>query len=319
MEGLHDGWIACGGRRYASFTNLDPGEYRFRVKATNGDGVWGEHEASIRIVMTPPFWQTVWFYLASCGAILLAAYTLFQYRVRAQVKKSLELERIRLFEREKVREQIARDYHDEMGHKITKVALFTELIARNVNGITAELKEHLTKVVEASQSLALDARDFIWALNPEKDSLYEMCLHLQEFGNALFEETAVNFQVHGLSEDLLRCKLDMEWKRHLTLLFKEGMNNALKHARCKNVVLEVNAQSGVLQMTLFDDGVGLFHGNGHGPDFPSNVFKENRGNGAGLENMKRRAQILNGALDIRSLEDGGTKVEFSSKLPSNGY
>lgn len=309
LEGLHDAWIPCGTRRYASFTNVDPGEYTFRVKATNGDGVWGEHEAAIRLVIAPPYWRTAWFYLASLGAMLLAAYSFLQYRVRAQVKKSLELERLRLFEREKVREQIARDYHDEMGHKITKVALFTELIARNVNGIAAELKEHLGKVVEASQSLALDARDFIWALNPEKDSLYETCLHLQEFGNALFEETAVNFQMHGLSEDLLHCKLNMEWKRHLTLLFKEALNNTLKHAQCQNAALEVGAQNGRLHMALHDDGVGIFSRNG----------RERNGNGAGLENMKRRAQFLGGELEINSPEGKGTLIQFSGELPSNGY
>lgn len=309
LEGLNKDWIHCGSRRYANFTSVDPGAYRFRVKATNGDGVWGENEASIQIAIAPPFWQTVWFSLASIGATLLAAYALFQYRVRAHVKKSLELERIRLFEREKVREQIARDYHDEMGHKITKVALFTELITRNANGIAAELKEHLEKVLEASQSLSLDARDFIWALNPEKDSLYEVCLHLQEFGNVLFEETEINFQTHGLSEELLRLKLNMEWKRHLTLLFKEGMNNVLKHARCKNVVFEANVRNGILRMSLFDDGVGLSHVNGH---------PRNR-NGAGLENMKRRAQLLQGHLEIHAPEGKGTIIHFSSALPTNGY
>jgi signal transduction histidine kinase len=309
LEGLNEDWIACGDRRYASFTNLDPGEYRFRVKATNGDGVWGKNEASIRIVLAPPFWKTAWFYLASLGVVLLAVYALFQYRVRAQVKKTLELERVRLFEREKVREQIARDYHDEMGHKITKVALFTELITRNVNGIAAELKEHLAKVVEASQCLSLDARDFIWALNPEKDSLYEMCLHLQEFGNALFEEAEVNFQAQGLSEELLRVKLNMEWKRHLTLLFKEGMHNALKHARCRNVALEVSAQNGFLRMALRDDGVGLIQINGH----------HRNGNGAGLENMKRRAELLRGQLEINSPEGRGTTIQFAGELPKNGY
>jgi ligand-binding sensor domain-containing protein/signal transduction histidine kinase len=307
MEGLNTDWIDCGARRYASFTNVDPGEYVFRVKATNGDGIWSKNEAVMRISIAPPFWRTWWFFLASLGATLLAAYALFQYRLRAQVKKSLELERVRLFEREKVREQIARDYHDEMGHKITKVALFTELITRNVNGVAAELKEHLGKVVEASQSLSLDARDFIWALNPEKDSLYEMCLHLQEFGNALFEETEVNFQVQGLSEELSRLKLSMEWKRHLTLLFKEGMNNALKHAHCKNIVLAVGVQNGILQMSLFDDGIGFSHGNGY------------RGNGAGMENMKRRAQLLRGQLEIQSPAGRGTSIHFSSALPTIGY
>ncbi len=309
LEGLNEDWIQCGVRRYASFTNIDPGEYVFRVKATNGDGVWGQNEASIHISISPPFWQTAWFYLVSIGAFILAGYALFQYRVRARVRKALEHERIRIYEREKVREQIARDYHDEMGHKITKVSLFTELIKRNVNGIVDELKEHLDKVLEASQSLSLDARDFIWALNPEKDSLYELCLHLQEFGDALFEDTEVNFQVKGLSEALAQTKLTMEWKRHLTLLFKEGMNNALKHARSKNATLAVNVQNGILHISFKDDGAGLSHSSGN----------HRNGKGAGLENMKRRAQLLRGKLDINSAEGKGTTILFSCELPKNGY
>lgn len=309
LEGLDQDWRYCGEQRIATYTNVDPGEYVFRVKASNHDGVWHERGASIEIAITPPFWQTAWFFLASLGATMLTAYALFQYRLRAQVRKSLELERVRFLEREKVREQIARDYHDEMGHKITKIGLFSELLTRNVNGIARELKEHLDKVLEASQSLALDARDFIWALNPEKDSLYETCLHLQEFGNTLFEESEINFQVQGLSEASAHVKLNMEWKRHLTLLFKEGMNNVLKHARCKNAVLEIEIQHGNLQMSLADDGVGLAHINGH----------VRNGTGVGLENMKRRAQLLHGQLEIESPEGKGTTIRFLSALPMNGY
>jgi signal transduction histidine kinase len=101
----------------------------------------------------------------------------------------------------------------------------------------------------------------------------------------------------------------MEWKRHLTLLFKEGMNNALKHARCKNVVMEVSARNGVLRMSLSDDGAGLSQVNGN----------HRNGSGAGLENMKRRAQLLHGRLEIQSSEGKGTMIQFASALPANGY
>ena len=225
------------------------------------------------------------------------------------MKKSLEMQKIRLAEHEKVREQIARDYHDEMGHKITKIGLFGELMKGSANGMAAELQEHLDKILEASQSLVLGARDFIWTLNPEKDSVYEVCLHLQEFGQALFEASGVNFQIKGLSEELLRLKLSTDWKRHLTLLFKEGMNNVLKHAQSHNAVLEVEIQDGVMRMALWDDGVGFHAAGGYARN----------GNGAGLDNMKRRAQLLQGHLEVRSPQGGGTVVQFSSVLPRNGY
>jgi signal transduction histidine kinase len=74
-------------------------------------------------------------------------------------------------------------------------------------------------------------------------------------------------------------------------------------------VLEIGVQNGILQMALFDDGVGLAHVNGHARN----------GNGAGLENMKRRAQLLHGNLEISSPEGRGTMIRFSSEIPKNGY
>src|SRR5665648_492722 len=56
LEGLDDDWIEAGTRRYVSYTNLDGGDYMFRVKGSNGDGVWNEEGASVHITMTPPYW-----------------------------------------------------------------------------------------------------------------------------------------------------------------------------------------------------------------------------------------------------------------------
>ncbi|MES2287849.1 MAG: two-component regulator propeller domain-containing protein [Bacteroidota bacterium] len=76
MEGFDDKWIDVGNRRYASYTNLDPGEYIFRVKASNNNGVWNEEGASIRIIITPPFWRTNIFYIL---CVLVASMIIFGY------------------------------------------------------------------------------------------------------------------------------------------------------------------------------------------------------------------------------------------------
>ncbi len=64
LEGFDPDWIECGERRYASYTNLPPGEYVFRVKGSNSDGFWNEEGKSVRLIITPAWWQTVWFRLA---------------------------------------------------------------------------------------------------------------------------------------------------------------------------------------------------------------------------------------------------------------
>jgi diguanylate cyclase (GGDEF)-like protein/PAS domain S-box-containing protein len=83
MEGFSDRWIQLGVRRDVSFTNLDPGAYVFRVKASNSDGVWNpDSVASVRVVVTPPYWRTWWFRLLVTGGVALVTLTLHRVRVR---------------------------------------------------------------------------------------------------------------------------------------------------------------------------------------------------------------------------------------------
>jgi len=81
MEGFNETWIATDARkRFASYTNLSPGKYLFRVKGSNNDGIWSEKGASIVLVITPPFWKTWWFQLLAVLAVL--AFVWFWYRKR---------------------------------------------------------------------------------------------------------------------------------------------------------------------------------------------------------------------------------------------
>lgn len=82
LENFDKKWNYVGARRFASYTNLPPGEYVFRVKASNNDKIWNEEGASIRIVIRPPFYQTWWFYLVLSVFILSIAYLVILYRIR---------------------------------------------------------------------------------------------------------------------------------------------------------------------------------------------------------------------------------------------
>jgi len=62
LEGFDQGWIYSGPRRYANYTNLDPGEYTFKAKGSNNDGIWNEEGASIKVIILPPWWRTWWAY-----------------------------------------------------------------------------------------------------------------------------------------------------------------------------------------------------------------------------------------------------------------
>jgi len=102
MEGLDKDWVYSGTRRYASYPNLDPGEYIFRVKGSNNDGVWNEAGASISIIISPPWWKTIWAYIFYSIVILSIIYFTWKMQVK-RIRMSHEYEMTK-FEAEKLHE-----------------------------------------------------------------------------------------------------------------------------------------------------------------------------------------------------------------------
>lgn len=99
LEGFDQDWIYCGLRRYASYTNLPPGEYTFRVKGTNNDGVWNETGHAVNVTITPPFWQTWWFRLLAAAIVVGIVGMVVRNRLRRIVTLRESEERLRaLFE-----------------------------------------------------------------------------------------------------------------------------------------------------------------------------------------------------------------------------
>ena len=93
LEGFEEDWNYVGNRNFASYTNLPPGEYTFRVKATNADGVWNEAGTALQISITPPFWETTWFRVSAAVLLVGSVSGAFYLRVRVieRQKRRLEL------------------------------------------------------------------------------------------------------------------------------------------------------------------------------------------------------------------------------------
>ncbi|MFA9392670.1 MAG: two-component regulator propeller domain-containing protein [Prolixibacteraceae bacterium] len=94
MEGFDKGWVQCGTKREANYTNLDPGEYVFRVKASNNDGVWNEKATSIKVVILPPWWKTLWFRLTAILSLIFIIAYIFYSRIQHFKKQKILLEKL---------------------------------------------------------------------------------------------------------------------------------------------------------------------------------------------------------------------------------
>lgn len=92
MENFENNWNYVGNRKYANYTNLKPGKYIFKVKASNNDGIWNEEGRSIYLIIAPPFWETWWFYTVSTLFLFFSIFLSIQLRTRALHKSKIILE-----------------------------------------------------------------------------------------------------------------------------------------------------------------------------------------------------------------------------------
>lgn len=295
LEGLEDEWVENSTNYSASYTDLSPGNYVFKVRAFNTLGSWQTDTRYLELVVHPPLWQTWWFTSLLMLSVLVSIVYYHRRKILLAVKRQIEIEKIKAVENELVRKKAADDFHDELGHRITKISLFSEILKRNSDKPVKDNLEYVNKISELAKGLSSGVRDFIWTLDPDKDTLYEVAVRLKDFGDQLFDKTGISFKVDGISTEFEKIRLSMDWRRHLTLMFKEAMNNALKYANCSNVSLSFELIDNRLKLVLNDDGIG---------------FKNATPGGRGLVNLEKRAKNLSGKIEISSFTEKGTQIKF---------
>jgi signal transduction histidine kinase/streptogramin lyase len=301
LEGFDDDWIDAGTRAAAAYTNVPPGDYVFRARATNSDGVWSESEAELSISIAPPFWRTAGFLAIVVGAGLALVLLGHAWRVRARIRRALEIEQARADERERVRRRVASDFHDELGHRLTKIGLFSEVVRRELRGTPSSVADYLDRIVAEARRLSDETRDFLWSMDPRGETLHDLVTHLVEFAEDLFDRTDVEFVVEGLDEELRSLQLSMDHRRHITSIFKEAMNNALRHAECTRVTLAVGIEGPEFTLSLADDGRGWAR--------PA----AEEASGRGLRNMELRARRIDGRIRITSDPGAGSTIVLSRR------
>lgn len=305
MDGFQDDWIYLGNRNFATFTNLDPGAYVFHVKGSNHNGVWNQEGKSIRIRILAPPWKTWWAYMLYGFAFSMIAYLIFRDRVRRQIRKLEEkarIEKARDEERALLRKKNAADFHDELGHRLTKISLFLELAERQTN-LSESLQGYLTKIKANSAGLSEGIRDLIWSLDPGKDTLYQTFTRLQEFGDRLFDYSDIEFKTRGNLEAFNEISLEPERRKHILLIFKEAMHNCLKYSEASTAVLQVSKEQDKIKLQFSDNGKGF--------EVSSN------GGGYGLRNMRDRADKIKAKIYLNSTLEKGTSTELEFTIRNN--
>ncbi|CAN5764217.1 two-component regulator propeller domain-containing protein [soil metagenome] len=335
LEGVDQEWVQAGARRYASYTNLNPGEYVFRVKASNNDGIWEEEGATLRFLIRPPWWRTWWAYVGYTFLGVGLLYGLRQYTVnRERLKNDLKLQRLeaeKLHELDQLRSRFFANISHEFRTPLTlilgplekllanpeeegKHPLF-RMMQRNAGRLLQMIHQLLDLSKLEAGSLQLDAKP---------GNLTQFLRTLAASFSSLAESQHIAFRAHFPQKDVLAPydadKLEKIVVNLLANAFKftpDGGSVSLQ----VDLPEEGEEKTGVLEIMVADSGIGMEQ------DQLEKIFdrfyqadasptREREGTGIGLALTKELVELHKGTIEVDSQVGQGTRFLVRLPLPT---
>ena len=291
LEGFDRDWIDAGRQRAAFYTNLSPGKYRFRVAASNSDGLWSETEATTALQIRPFLYQTPWFYALLLCLVAAATYLIYRLRVRRVelVFASVLSERTR----------IAREIHDTLAQGIVGISVHLEILSRLLPASADQAREHLDATKGLVRQSLADARSSIWELRSQESASdsEDLPARARKMLRQLTSSstTQADILVTGTYRPLPRPVED-----ELLRITQEATTNSLRHADCSHIHVELRYAMRLLRLEIRDNGVG-FKLN------PNSATEGSMGH-YGIQGMKERAARIGATFAVSAQNEGGTLV-----------
>ena len=303
LEGHDENWVDARSKREAHYTKPRPGNYRFRVRASDYSGGWSVRPASLAIQIKPFIWQKREFQISTglLAAVLIALTAWFAAR-GVYLERIQYLVRARAVERE--RSRIAEDLHDRLGAHSTQIIFQSkELNEQAKQQGHSKLNVVSEQIQATAQDMTLSLDEIIWATDPAKDNLESSMAFFLSYAESYFKDTQTRLRV-DVPLNLEKREIPTEFRHHLFLAFKEALTNVLKHAQASIVWLRIRLEGVQLQMTIEDDGIGMPVPPGGGPR-------------NGLSNIKRRIDSIGGKVEFSKNETGGLTLRIAAPMPQS--
>ncbi len=287
LQGAGSEWSDPSERRAVTYAGLSPGRYRFEVRAVNSAGQISSLPASVSFGIPVSVWRRWWFMSLMAMALALVAVIAHRHRVR------------RLLELERVRARIATDLHDDVGSTLTQVTILSEVALRQI-GQEAEGAGQVIRRIAAISRETVDAMsDIVWSIDPQRDRASDLGHRMRRFAGEICSGRGIQLEMN-LPGDDSSMVLPPDTRRQVLLVFKECLNNAVRHSGCARITVGFRVDRRSLLLTVTDDGSGL-----------GSVAV---GEGHGLASMRRRAELLRGLLEFLPATGGGTTVSLRVPL-----
>ena len=205
-----------------------------------------------------------------------------------------------LIAQQRIRNKLAQDLHDDIGATMSGIALHSHMVRMYIDQDKKEsVIKSLNLIADGAREMVNNLNEVVWAVNPNKDNVEEMLERLKEYTFTMTE--AKNIMVTWEVEPgIIDRKLPVEYRRNVYLICKEAINNAVKYADCRRIIISGKQTDHHLVFSICDDGKGF------------NLTGESRGNG--LKNMSERAKESNIQLEIESGTGKGTCISLQHQI-----
>jgi signal transduction histidine kinase len=298
LEGFSNEWVKLDPQHLIlTFTNLKPGKYNLRVKASNHNGIWNEKGISVQFAIAFPFWQTWWFYLLLVITSLGVIYAFFRWRINLTKENELKLIVKEMEAQNAERQRIAQDLHDDIGSQLSTIKMFINAIEKS--GTDTEKEIQLRKDTSDLIGKTLqDMRSIIADLSPQTLAAYgyvsavnEMCYHIKKSSDIEIELDFRSF----ISD------LSVNQQTALFRITQELFNNTIKHSSASEIRLMIESNSDQHVLIYRDNGIGFVNGE---------VRK-----GHGFYSVLTRVRFLKGSYTIEALQNEGFFIKIAFPRP----
>jgi signal transduction histidine kinase/ligand-binding sensor domain-containing protein len=293
LDGFDRDWHDSGSRRDASYTNLHPKRYVFRVNAANSDGVWNNSGATLDFELAPAYFQTIWFLLLCIGIALTCAVMLFRARLQSAQRNM----RMRFEERIEERARIAQELHDHLIQEMVGIGMQLET-AEELTPDDARAKRPLERALALSRSAIASGRLTLQELRSRAmtgSALVEILRGTAE-AYAQTDSSTVQYIVEGDERPL--CP---EFAEEVSEISQEALRNALKHAGNSAIVVRLHFGTKSFDLSVRDEGSGMSDA----------VMRMGAAGHYGLAGMRERAARISATIFIHSAPGSGTTVQVS--------
>lgn len=282
LDEADEDWVAVQGINKVSYNKLPHGKYHFTVQASYDNKSWGI-PLQLSFSIATPWFQSWWFFMLVVLFIVGSLYLAFNYRLQQQLKIL------------KIRNQIHRDLHDDVGATLSSVKAYSEILSNNPGNpvIAGLIKENAEEMIEKLEVIA-------WAASPQHDSFGSLVDKVNRYALPSCSANSIRFEAvqNGVDRNMV---VPGEIRQTLYLVAKEAINNANKYSAAANCKLTAEIHNNLFTLAITDDGKG-FNGTVNG-------------SGNGIRNIQERIKEAGGKANIISTPGKGTIVSISLPYP----